>query len=199
MTDQNDQKQNEMISVPLDGLIRLYAIIDAFREMVEGQIQDAMGAAYLTDKYETLSAACGILGGMIDMDGFRRLAISEEGTRADLAKCYAAADRIVNNTDENSDARSIALNLRACFMAGLNETYETAGSAQDAVGRILYMSQFGEDILSSCREAGPEAFRGAYRSPDDSEATLHGCLEQFHGMFRSLQPRHGTDGIETEE
>lgn len=194
----SDQKQPETISVPLDGLVRLYAIIDAFREMVEGQIQDAMGTAYLTDRYETLSAACGILGGMIGMDGFRRLAISEEGTREELVKCYASADRIVVNTAEGSDARSVALNLRACFMAGLNETYEADNAAQDAVGRILYMSQFGEDIISGCREAGEEAFQGAYTDPEDSAATLHGCMDQFDHMFRSLQPRPGSDKTETE-
>lgn len=183
-----DANNSYEIRVPQETLVDLYRIVDGFRELMAGPVQEATNTAFMTDRYETLETACGILGGILDLDGFRRLAITEEETRCRLRGCYAAADKIVANCRPDTDAMRLALNLRACAMAGINETYETSQAAQDAIGRILYMSQFGEDMVTQCRTLGPEAFRDMYEDPGGD--TLHMHLDMFDGMFRSLQPRH---------
>ena len=195
----NDAQDKIMLQVPQAKLAAAYDIVDAMRQVMDGEVQAAMGTCYMTDGYETLAAACGLLGEILGLDGMRKRTIQEEPTRTALRECYRAADQVLRNALPGTDAMDVAASLRACALSGLNETYGAGQTAEESVGRVLYMSGYGLEILGRCAELGPEPFREMYRDPDGD--TLHGHAEALEKALRMLQPRYdpGKDGQRKED
>ncbi len=182
MTDTND-----MITVSRRELADAYAVVDAFREMMAGDIVQRTGTLYMDSRHQGLDTACGILGGMIGLEGFRRLAVQGSAQRDALSGAYGRAAACAANAKEGTELESICMNLCSAAYAALNETYDTSSGAEGAVGRVIEASRFALELLDGVTAAGRAALADMARDPEGDMPCGDTVMLE---AFRALQPRY---------
>lgn len=178
---------HETVTVSLRDLADVYAVVDAFREMMAGDVLQKTGVLYMDGKRQGLESACGMLGKLIGLEGFRRLAVQGRSERDALGEAYGRAAACAANARPDTELEAICMNLCSAAYAALNETYETSAQAENAVGRVLEASRFALELLDGLDAAGKNALAPMALDPD---GPLPCGDETVRGAFLALQPRY---------
>jgi phosphoenolpyruvate carboxylase len=168
--------------------MHLYSIIDNFKTFFSDEVQKEMNTLYMTDTYEDLHTACGIIGSMLQMPGYDKLMITKPETRMVLQNAYQACDIIHNNIIYESELSEILMKLKACYYSLLNFTYnDTDKTATEAMNNVLEICEMGLDLLEIVKNTDEEKANRFY--VNQNEATLHKRLDQLTKAFEMLQPK----------
>lgn len=171
-------------------LLKIYNIVNIFKEFYQNEIQTEMNTIFMTDGYEGLETACGMIGDLIDNDALSRLMITNTDTRNTLQNAYQACEILEKNiSSETEDLIEAFANLKACYYTILNFTYGGNKTAQDGMNNILEICEYGCDIVDMIDSKSEDELKEFYIDPFTTE-TIHSRIDQLRNAFTMLQPKY---------
>lgn len=176
------------VRIPRGVLMKIYSDVDAFRQMVSGDILEKTGTLYMTDGYEGLDAVCGTIGSLLDAPGYLKLTVASQTAREKLRDAYGKASACAANALPETDLQQACLSLCSCFYAALNDVYDPGTGSDNSIGRVMEASQYCMDMLDGIEAAGRESFVPFARDPGG--AMPHDFMDAFRGAAGMLQPRY---------
>lgn len=176
-----------------DTLNRLYKIVDNFREFFATDVQTEMNTMFMTDDFEGLETACGLISSLMENPENRlQLMINNPETRNKLAAAYQACCIVEENMKPDTDLSVIIANLKACFYSIINFTYGEDKDAQTAFNNILEIVEYGEEILNTISSKSDSEFDEFYELVE-SDKRIHNRLDQLYEAFNMLKPKYEGD------
>jgi len=176
-----------------DTLTRLYKIVDNFREFFANDVQTEMNTMFMTDDFEGLETACGLISSLMDDPENRlQLMISTQETRNKLASAYQACCIVEENTKPDSDLGVMLTNLKACYYSLINFTYGEDKDAQTALNNILEIVEYGIGILDTISSKSDSELDEFYDLLE-SDKRIHNRLDQLYESFNMLKPKYEGD------
>lgn len=174
-----------------EALEKIYGNVDAFRQMLSGDILQRTGILYMTDGYEGLDAVCGMLGAFIDAPGYLKLTVGAESARERLRDAYGKSSACASNALPETELQQACLSLCACWYAALNDVYDPGQGSDAAIARVMETSNVCMEMLDGMESAGREAFAAMSRDPGGP--LPHDFMAAFREAAGMLQPRYDPD------
>ncbi len=169
-------------------LKQVYSIVDAFRNMIRGEIQEQTGTLYMDGAFQGLESAVGMLGQLIDEPAYERLSISVPETRAMLSDAAVGVQLAGANAVDESELQEACLSLESCLYAILNMTWGPDTPADKSVEKVLSASEYGLEIITGLENAGRESFTPMLLNK--SGDNLYDRLPDIRRAFEKLRPRY---------
>lgn len=178
----------ETVAVPRSVLERAYAIADNFSDMLSGDVMRRTGILYMTDGYEGLDAACGLLGPYLGGDR-KHLLVTGEDARQALKDAYLAVSLAAGNSKEGTELADICAGLEAALYGLLNMCYNGGDMLKSGIESALGVCGYADDILDGLEQAGPESLEGMYENPSGSR--LDTAVPLARSAIAALRPMAG--------
>ena len=183
-----------MTDAEREQLKKAYAIVDAFRNMVHGDIQEKTGTLYMDGSFQGLESAVGTLGQLIDEPAYERLTISVQDTRDMLSDAATGIQLAGAKSIEGSELEEACLSLESCVYAVLNMTWGPDVTADASIEKVLSASEYALEIVTGLENAGRESFSPMLLNP--SGDNLYDRLPDIRKAFEALRPRYDPDKAE---
>ena len=176
-----DEKQQALLR-------EAWGIVNAFREMMMGDVLEKTGTLYMSGTYEDLGTACALIGEALGDDSLGCRVVTDPGTRRMLMDAYQAADMMFRNAAAGSEWTDCCASLMACLFTALNAKAEADGM-QAALQSVIQVAQTGLGTIAGIDEAGEDP--GWYMNP--AGETYAKRRDQLEAAFSTLVPKNITE------
>lgn len=179
-------------------LKKAYAVVDCFRGIMNETVAPEMNTAFMTDDYEGLETACGLIGSALDEIGeggpYEKILITERETRAKLTDAYRSCRLVLSNVRENSELSDAVGYLQACYYVILNATYRDGADVKAKIESCMEVCDRGTETLDAIAAMDRGYLEVCCLNP--SLPRIEDRLDSLRKCFEMLRPRSGPDDKE---
>lgn len=186
-----------MTDLEREKLLKIYSIVETFKDCFENEVREKLQSLYMTDNFEDLNTACGLLGELIDTKNVVKLLITKPETRNMLKDAYEACTILDNNVEERAEDLKRALaELKTCYYVILNSTYDSEETTEETFGKIFEVCEYGLQVLNMLKSETEETYKQYYINPCTDE-TITSRIDQLVDTFNMLRPMPPTNEVQT--
>ena len=138
-----------MTDLEKEQLQHVYMIVEQFADIFENDVISKLQTLYLTDEFEDLHTALGMIGDLIDNMTYKHLLITKSETRQKLQAYYKQITYILKahvnskstenkyQENEKQDLESLILTIQNCIYMMINFTYNDEKPVNEAINNIM--------------------------------------------------------------